>query len=56
MSFWWKVSSETNRDSLRFFVNGVEQANISGEVDGAGHSTWRPGTGVALGLHKRSQR
>ena len=33
VSFWWKVSSETNRDRLRFIVNGVEQANISGEVD-----------------------
>ncbi len=33
VSFWWKVSSETNHDRLRFYVNGVELANISGEVD-----------------------
>src|SRR6185503_9232079 len=33
LSFWWKVSSETNYDALRFYVNGVELARISGEVD-----------------------
>jgi hypothetical protein len=33
VSFWWKVSSETNHDSLRFYVGGSEQARISGEVD-----------------------
>jgi hypothetical protein len=32
LSFWWKVSSEANSDRLRFFVNGSESANISGEV------------------------
>jgi hypothetical protein len=32
LSFWWKVSSETNYDYLRFFSNGVQQAQISGEV------------------------
>ena len=31
--FWWKVSSETNNDVLRFFVDGSEQLRISGEVD-----------------------
>jgi uncharacterized repeat protein (TIGR02543 family) len=37
MTFWWKVSSETNYDFLRLFLNGVEQtgslARISGTVD-----------------------
>jgi hypothetical protein len=33
LKFWWKVSSETNFDFLRFYVNGVIQTNISGEVD-----------------------
>lgn len=33
LSFWWKVSSETNYDYLKFFVNGVLKTNISGEVD-----------------------
>ena len=25
VTFWWKVSSETNNDSLRFFINGTAQ-------------------------------
>ena len=33
LSFWWKVSSETNADVLTFAVNGVVQQTISGEVD-----------------------
>ena len=33
VSFWWKVSSETNHDSLTFSIGGVPQASISGEVD-----------------------
>jgi hypothetical protein len=33
VSFWWRVSSETNFDYLRFYINGVEQTKISGEVD-----------------------
>ncbi len=33
LTFWWKVSSETNRDFLRFYAGGVEQTNISGDVD-----------------------
>ena len=32
LTFWWKVSSETNCDFLRFAVDGVEQARISGEA------------------------
>jgi uncharacterized delta-60 repeat protein len=33
LSFWWKVSSETNYDYLEFYTNGVRVARISGEVD-----------------------
>jgi hypothetical protein len=33
ISFWWKVSSETNADILTFSVNGVPQESISGEED-----------------------
>ncbi len=33
VTFWWKVSSETNHDRVRFLIDGLEQANISGEVD-----------------------
>ena len=30
LSFWWKVSSETNYDLLRFYINGIVQFTISG--------------------------
>lgn len=33
ITFWWKVSSETNNDTLRFSIGSTEQARISGEVD-----------------------
>jgi parallel beta-helix repeat protein len=33
LTFWWKVSSETNRDLLSFAANGTTQATISGQVD-----------------------
>ena len=33
LKFYWKVSSEINHDYLIFFVDGYEQARISGEVD-----------------------
>jgi len=33
VTFWWKVSSETNKDLLRLTVNGTEQMRISGEED-----------------------
>ena len=33
LSFYWKVSSEANYDFLRFYIDDIEQANISGEVD-----------------------
>ncbi|HMJ88732.1 MAG TPA: immunoglobulin domain-containing protein, partial [Candidatus Acidoferrum sp.] len=36
LSFWWKVSSETN-DRLRLVINNTEQASLFGEVDW----TWR---------------
>ena len=34
-SFWWKVSSESNYDWLRYYVNGTEKAKISGTRDWA---------------------
>ncbi|MGZ4964793.1 MAG: hypothetical protein ACXWC8_19725, partial [Limisphaerales bacterium] len=33
VSFWWKVSSETNHDFLTLSLGGVPQMAISGEVD-----------------------
>ena len=33
VSFWWKVSSETNKDILQFSVGGTQQASLSGEAD-----------------------
>jgi len=33
ISFWWKVSSETNHDLLNFSAGGVVLTNISGETD-----------------------
>ena len=36
LTFLWKVSCETNNDRLRFYLNGSEQARLSGETD------WQP--------------
>ncbi len=33
LSFWWKVSSEANFDTLQVAIDGVAQATISGEVN-----------------------
>ncbi len=33
VTFYWKVSSEQNYDELRFYIDGVLQDEISGEVD-----------------------
>jgi len=33
VSFWWKVSSEDGFDYLTFYINGVQQDAISGEID-----------------------
>jgi YHS domain-containing protein len=32
LTFWWRVSSESGYDYLRFFIDGVEQDAISGET------------------------
>ena len=32
VSFWWKVSSESGYDYLRYYLDGVEQKALSGEV------------------------
>jgi hypothetical protein len=33
LSFWWKVSSEWYYDSLNFYIDGVFQTSIAGDVD-----------------------
>jgi hypothetical protein len=33
IQFWRKVSSEPGSDCLRFFINGVQQERVSGEID-----------------------
>ncbi len=33
IQFWRKVSSEPGNDCLRFFINGVPQERVSGEID-----------------------
>jgi hypothetical protein len=38
LSFWCKVSSETNSDLLTFSVNGTNQLSFSGEVDWEQHT------------------
>lgn len=42
LSFWWKVSSESGFDFLRFNINGTQNESISGEVD------WTRETGVTI--------
>jgi hypothetical protein len=32
LTFWWRVSSEAFFDTLRLYVDGIEQASISGET------------------------
>ena len=33
ISFWWKVSSELNKDKLGFYIDGINQTSISGLID-----------------------
>jgi subtilisin family serine protease len=33
LSFYWRVSSEADMDYLRFMVDGVQEAYLSGEID-----------------------
>ena len=33
LNFWWKVSSEQWFDYLTFYIDGIQQESISGEVD-----------------------
>jgi hypothetical protein len=42
VSFWWMVSSVTNQGSLRFYTNGVQLFQISGEVG------WQNKTNIVL--------
>jgi hypothetical protein len=48
LSFWCKVSSETNSDFLTFGVNGTNQFNLSGEVDWEQHSFFLPAGSLNL--------
>src|SRR3954447_6027022 len=33
LTFWWRVSSELGYDEFQFSIDGLEQINISGQVD-----------------------
>ncbi|MDH3976007.1 MAG: chitobiase/beta-hexosaminidase C-terminal domain-containing protein, partial [Deltaproteobacteria bacterium] len=44
LSFYWKVSSEACCDYLRFYINGVLQASINGEIDWQQRSYYISGT------------
>ncbi|WP_295443585.1 C1 family peptidase [uncultured Thiodictyon sp.] len=46
LSYYWKVSSEGGWDYLRFYIDGVEQSNITGETAWDSQS-W----GIAAGSH-----
>ncbi|HMJ91841.1 MAG TPA: hypothetical protein VK530_18600, partial [Candidatus Acidoferrum sp.] len=51
LTFWWKVSSEKDRDYLRFMLDAADQMRISGEVD------WQPITfNVPSGTHELQWR
>src|SRR5215212_2571188 len=43
ITFWWKVSSETNNDALSFRIGNSEYARISGEVDWQQVAMYAPG-------------
>jgi hypothetical protein len=44
LDFWWKVSSEQFFDTLGFFIDGVQQTNLSGEVNWQ-EQAWHIGSG-----------
>ena len=49
LSFWWKVSSETNNDYASFSLDGVEQSRISGTVNWQQQTDYlTPGTHTLL--------
>ena len=51
LTFWWRVSSQTNGDRLRINLDGVEQANISGTSSAT--TTWSQRTlTLAAGEHR----
>src|SRR4030095_6968582 len=45
VTFWWKVSSETNIDTFRFYVGGTALAEITGSV-GWAHRAFAVASGV----------
>jgi hypothetical protein len=54
VSFWWKVSSETNYDFLEFYINGVLATNISGVVDWKSNYFKLPsGTNIVTWLYRK---
>lgn len=42
LSFYWKVSSETGFDTFKFTINGIRNAEISGNVDWRNYSIQIP--------------
>jgi hypothetical protein len=42
LTFWWKVSSQTNADKLTFRYGSTDQATISGEVDWQQQTVYLP--------------
>ncbi len=48
LTFWWKVSSETNKDYANFVVDGAEQTRISGTVNWQQYTDYLPPGAHAL--------
>jgi predicted outer membrane repeat protein len=46
LAFWWKVSSESGYDLLSFSIDGVPQANVSGELPWQENVFDLPGSGT----------
>ena len=47
LTYWWKVSSQTNRDLLFVTLNGSTQAVVSGQVDWQSRASY-PGSGAQV--------
>ena len=50
LSYWWKVSSESGFDYLKFYVDGVEQAGVAG-ISGVVDWTQVSGINIPSGSH-----
>ncbi|MDD1756777.1 MAG: Ig-like domain-containing protein, partial [Methanomassiliicoccales archaeon] len=54
ISFYWKVSSESGKDLLRFYIDGSQKSSISGQVDWQkANFTLLPGTHVLIWNYTR---